>query len=100
QLEDQLSRAVTELLAPQRGIDSAPAPREPVVHGKAFEFFLRGIEHGRELSGVREARDWFQRAIEEDPAFAPAWAWLGRCHRVIGKYEEDRAANVKRAEEA
>jgi tetratricopeptide (TPR) repeat protein len=39
-------------------------------------------------------------AVNEDPTFAPAWAALGRAHRVIGKYVEDRLLNERRAEEA
>src|SRR6185436_17668455 len=36
----------------------------------------------------------------EDPGFAPAWARVGRCHRLIGKYWEDRVANLASAEAA
>ena len=32
------------------------------------------------------ARDLYERCLELDPSFAPAWAHLGRAHRVIGKY--------------
>ena len=28
------------------------------------------------------ARDLYQRAVEEDPRYAPAWARLGRIHHV------------------
>ena len=35
-----------------------------------------------------------------DPNFAPAWARLGRCRRVIGKYLEPSRDSAKRAEEA
>jgi tetratricopeptide (TPR) repeat protein len=35
-----------------------------------------------------------------DPTFAPAWAHLGRCHRVIGKYIDDSPGSESRAEEA
>jgi tetratricopeptide (TPR) repeat protein len=35
-----------------------------------------------------------------DPSFAPAWAHLGRCHRVIGKYIDDSPDSEARAEEA
>jgi tetratricopeptide (TPR) repeat protein len=35
-----------------------------------------------------------------DPGFAPAWAHLGRCHRVIGKYIDATPDSEVRAEEA
>jgi tetratricopeptide (TPR) repeat protein len=36
--------------------------------------------------------------VEEDPEYAPAWARLGRCHRVLGKAGEEPDANAGRAE--
>jgi tetratricopeptide (TPR) repeat protein len=46
------------------------------------------------------ARALYEQALERDPNFAPAWAHLGRCHRVIGKYIEPAAGSDARAEEA
>ena len=51
-------------------------------------------------TGFRRARDLYQRCLELDPRFAPAWAHLGRCHRVIGKYIEAAPDSERRAEEA
>jgi TolB-like protein/tetratricopeptide (TPR) repeat protein len=100
-LEDQLSQSVIEMLKPHRSTPEVTAQMRSVpAKGKAFEYFLRGIEHARDLAESKAARDWFEKAVEDDPLFAPAWAWLGRCYRVIGKYEEDRDANNRRAEEA
>ena len=36
--------------------------------------------------GLARARDLYQESLDLDSRFAPAWAHLGRCHRVIGKY--------------
>jgi hypothetical protein len=38
--------------------------------------------------------------VELDPGFAPAWARLGRCHRVLGKYVDGAADSEGRAGEA
>jgi tetratricopeptide (TPR) repeat protein len=35
-----------------------------------------------------------------DPNFAPAWAYLGRCYRVIGKYVEASTDSEAKAEDA
>jgi eukaryotic-like serine/threonine-protein kinase len=38
--------------------------------------------------------------VDADPAFAPAWAKLGRCYRLVAKYYiEDVARNLAQAEE-
>lgn len=99
--EDQLAQAVVGLLAPLRAGTAPQAVRRDVpANARAFEFFLRGLEFSRSIGQVREARVEFEHALQEDPAFAPAWAWLGRCHRVIGKYVEQFEENDRRAEEA
>ena len=39
------------------------------------------------------------KSVEEDPHYAPAWANLGRCYRVLGKSGGDGAdENMRRAE--
>lgn len=103
-LEDALTTAVIGMLSPHLTPQSRPgAPavrREVPASPRAFELFLRGMEHARELSQIALARDLFQQAVDEDPQFAPAWAGLARCHRVYGKYYEDRQGNDRRAEQA
>jgi tetratricopeptide (TPR) repeat protein len=49
-----------------------------------------------------EARDLYQRSVELDPGYAPAWARLGRVLRIIGKYDldGDSKSYQERAEEA
>lgn len=99
--EDDISHAVVRLLMPMRaGSSSEPAHQDAPATGRAFELFLRGLELARSMSNLGAARECFQAALAEDPAFAPAWAWLGRSHRVIGKYEGDFQENDRKAEEA
>jgi eukaryotic-like serine/threonine-protein kinase len=38
--------------------------------------------------------------VELDSRFAPAWARLGRCHRIVGKYIEADPGSEARAEDA
>jgi TolB-like protein len=103
-LEDELTRQVVALLSSQLtgGVPDAarPARRDVPANPRVFELFLRGMEHMRQLTQTAEARDLFEQAVAEDPRFAPAWAALGRCHRVYGKYFQDREANDRRADEA
>ena len=65
---------------------------------RAYELYLRGNELARTYDGLARAREMYQRCLELDPAFAPAWAHLGRCHRVIGKYIDGAADSAERAE--
>jgi tetratricopeptide (TPR) repeat protein len=41
------------------------------------------------LFGWAEARDLYRESLELDPAYAPAWARLGRSYRMLAKYDPD-----------
>jgi tetratricopeptide (TPR) repeat protein len=71
-----------------------------VPDARAYELFLRANEIARTYQGLHAARDLYLRCVELDPEFAPAWAQLGRCHRVIGKYVDVAPDSEARAEEA
>jgi eukaryotic-like serine/threonine-protein kinase len=62
--------------------------------------YLRANELARSYDGLPAARDLYRRCLDIDPDFAPAWAHLGRCHRVIGKYIDSKGNSEDRAEEA
>jgi len=99
-LQDDIARRVVEALAlPLAGADATPTPAAP-HNARAYELYLRAHELARSYGQLVEARDVYQRCLDLDPTFAPAWAHLGRCHRVIGKYVDDSADGQARAEEA
>ena len=87
ELQDQLVRRIVESLqlplsSHERGGIGHDVPATPA----AYEFFLRANRIslvGREFT---VARDLYRRSLEADPHFAPAWARLGRCYRVLGKF--------------
>jgi serine/threonine protein kinase/tetratricopeptide (TPR) repeat protein len=96
-LQDDLARRVVEGLSlPLGGADTPQAPR----NARAYELYLRANELARTYDQLPQARDLYQRCLEMDPSFAPAWAHLGRCHRVIGKFIDDSPDSEARAEEA
>ena len=99
-LQDDIAQRVSEALSvPLSGGMSSPTPDVP-QHPLAYEFYLRANELARTYDGLPRARDLYQRCLELDPGFAPAWARLGRCHRVIGKYVEPAPDSETRAEDA
>ena len=99
-LQDELAQRIVESLSPslsERGGRRRGAP----ASARAYEFFLRANELLRDWSHVGVARDLYRQCVDEDPAFAPAWACLGRCHRLLAKYYLERPAeNLARADEA
>jgi TolB-like protein len=99
-LQDDIARRVVEALAlPLGGAASTPppdAPRDP----RAYELYLRAKELARQYEKLPEARVLYQQCLQLDPGFALAWAQLGRCHRVIGKFIEEDPGSDDRAEQA
>jgi TolB-like protein len=100
QLQDDLAqRVVTALALPLAGSPPSPTPGAP-HNPRAYEFYLRANDAARTYAGMQRARELYQQGLQLDPRFAPAWAHLGRCHRVIGKYLEVVSDSERQAEDA
>jgi serine/threonine protein kinase/tetratricopeptide (TPR) repeat protein len=99
-LQDDIARRVVEALAlPLVGATPPPTPDAP-QDARAYELYLRANDRGRTYAGLPGARDLYQQCLELDSRFAPAWARLGRCYRVIGKYIDGAPDSDARAEDA
>lgn len=100
QLQDDIARRVVEALSlPLSSGGVSPKPDAP-HDARAYELYLRANELARTYDGLPRAREVYERCLELDPGFAPAWAHLGRCHRVIGKYIEATPDSETRAAQA
>ena len=98
ELQDTLAHGIVDAL-PVGKVPSVSADRPKTA--KAYELYLRANQLGLESSTYRLAQSLYERCLQEDPDFAPAWARLGRVHRVIGKYlEQDPSPAYEAAEEA
>ena len=98
-LQDDIARRVADALAlPLTGAPT-PAPDWP-QDPAAYELYLRANELARTYDGLAQARDLYQRCVDRDPAFAPAWARLGRCHRLVGKFIDPTPGSDSFAQEA
>ena len=100
-LQDELAQRIVESLSPSLSEREGPRRRGVPASARAYEFYLRANEVVRDWSHVAVARDLYRQCVDEDPSFAPAWANLGRCHRLLAKYYLDRPEeNLARADEA
>ncbi len=99
-LQDEIAQSVTEALALPLGAGTPSMSPDSPHDALAYELYLRGNELGRTYDGLPGARDLYTRCLELDSRFAPAWARLGRCHRVIGKYIDGAPESNARAEDA
>ena len=97
QLQDALTQAIVAALhVPLSAHDRRALKQDVPVSATAYELFLRGNKLAADSSHWLEVRDLYERAIELDPGYAPAWARLGRVLRVIAKYG-GRQAGAERA---
>jgi Tetratricopeptide repeat/FlgO protein len=102
QIQDTITKRIVESLqlplsARERGALGSDVP----ASAAAYELFLRANRIGIVGENSAIARDLYQRALEADPDYAPAWARLGRCQRVLGKYfAGGREDNYRRAHDS
>ena len=102
QMQDDIARRVVEGLAlpltgePRTSQSSPDVPHNP----RAYKLYLKANELARIYNGMPAARALYEQCLELDPTFAPAWAHLGRCHRIIGKYIDPTPDSDSRAEDA
>jgi serine/threonine protein kinase/tetratricopeptide (TPR) repeat protein len=99
-LQDDIAQRVADALAlPLGGGDASPTPRAP-HNARAYGLYLRANELARSYDQLLQARDLYEQCLELDPDFAPAWAQLGRCERVISKFVGESQDAAARAEES
>ena len=99
-LQDDIARRVADALALPLTVGPISPASGNAPDARAYELYLRANELARTYNGLVSARDLYRSCLEFDSRFAPAWAHLGRCHRVIGKYidaSEDSEANAEEA---
>ncbi len=105
ELQDNLVRGIVESLSLSLSAgEHGRLQRDVPTTSQAYEFYLRGNELSRRgLAGfadLTQARDLYLRCVETDQRYAPAWAQLGRCYRLIGKGMENGRENLRLAESA
>ena len=79
-----------------------PVAGEPGVAQETYEKFLRAKELTvqRSIESMSCARDLLWTCLAEDPGFAAAWAWLGRCCWFLDKFSAASPANPGLAQAA
>ena len=93
-MQDELVAGIVRSLSqslgePDSRVVRPDVPRSPGV----YELYLRANELARDWDHIAEARDVYQKCVTLDSQFAPAWAGLGRCQRVLGKYFDDTGSS-------
>jgi TolB-like protein len=101
-LQDELARRIVESLSvPLSARDRTGMGRNTPATARANELYMRANQVALARERLPEAIGLYERCLAEDPRFAPAWARLGRAHRVLAKYgSPDPERRLRLAEEA
>ncbi|HUS05115.1 MAG TPA: serine/threonine-protein kinase [Bryobacteraceae bacterium] len=103
QLQDDLvERIVQSLTLPLTAREHRALKHDVPGGALAYECYLRGnqLAVAGDLQSMTLARDLYRRCVDDDAAYAPAWAALGRIYRFLAKYGVDRAGNFAASESA
>jgi TolB-like protein len=93
QIQDAVCSAVVEALAlPLSSREQRLLRRDVPSSAEAYAHYLRANRLSNSSTQWMLARDAYEKAVEADPTYAPAWARYGRCLRVMGKYGRGREA--------
>jgi DNA-binding winged helix-turn-helix (wHTH) protein/tetratricopeptide (TPR) repeat protein len=86
-MQDEFTEKIVASLAlPLTAREKHSLHRDVPSSARAYEFYLRGNQLSYDSKQWAVARDFYQRSVEEDSGYAPAWARLGRIHHVMSKY--------------
>jgi TolB-like protein/Tfp pilus assembly protein PilF len=88
-VESEIARAVAETLqAKLTGTAEHVLASRPTENPEAHQLYLKGrfFWNKRSTGNNRKAIDYFQQAIDKDPAYALAYAGLGDAHAIMPIY--------------
>lgn len=73
------------------------AIKRPETSIEAYEYFLKGREYQHRLL-LYDAKEWFEKAIAQDPAYAPAYAGLAAVLASLYEWYGSHDADLEAAE--
>jgi non-specific serine/threonine protein kinase len=101
-IEDEIAESVATAMRGVLSTREKEALRRPETDVAAYDHFLRGRQllHYIDQSSLETARQMFEKAIEVDPGYAPAWAGLADVHSWFYEWWGGRDADLEAADEA
>jgi TolB-like protein/Tfp pilus assembly protein PilF len=107
-IQDEIARAIVDILRVKLlGEQDRPLVKAATQSPEAYDLYLKGRHYWsrRYRVGLQTALEYFQRAIEADPDYAPPYAGIADVHLVLGIYglippDEARSTAQAAAEKA
>ena len=87
QLQDALTtRIVSSLRLPLSARDRRALDQQAPGSAEAYELYMRANQLMTDSAHWQDACALYEKAVQLDPGYAPAWAQLGRVRRVLAKW--------------
>jgi eukaryotic-like serine/threonine-protein kinase len=96
QITAHLRQGLFPIFAASTVKENSSAPRNP----EAYDLYLRASAISRDPQPNKQALAMLTRAVELDPAYAPAWNALGSREYYDGSYSDGGLAAIERARAA
>ncbi|MEZ5314582.1 MAG: hypothetical protein R2862_13565, partial [Thermoanaerobaculia bacterium] len=99
-LESSFAQAVADAvhvaIAPADRLEAASTP---AIDPDVYEAYLQGRYYGNQFAEepLRKAQGYFERAVAQDPGFAPAWVGLADTLIMLGAFHSDSRDAVDNA---
>jgi adenylate cyclase len=101
-IQDEIAESVaTALCGSVLSRRDKEALQRPQTSVEAYEYYLRGLQHLPRLTraDLETSREMFERAIELDADYGPAWAGLAMVHATLYEWFGAEANDLSRAEQ-
>ncbi len=92
-LQTEVAKNITDhievFISPEEEKSISKQPTEDLV---AYDYFLKGLEFFRQetAEGLHSAISWFEKAIEQDPQFAQAYANIAIAYYFLDAYQVEK----------
>jgi serine/threonine-protein kinase len=99
-VQDQIANEILDTLLPQlSGEERTAATRRYTDDAQAYQLYLQGRYHSNKatIAGYKTAIEYFQRAIQQDPKYALAYAGLADAYLLLGSYWVEAITEAKAA---
>ena len=94
-VQDEVTQAIAATIEGRMAASGAQrSRRKPTEDLAAYDYFLQGREKFERFADMDATTAFFRRAIELDPEFAQAYAWLSRS--CIYRYHNDLSVEARR----
>jgi serine/threonine protein kinase/Tfp pilus assembly protein PilF len=98
-LQNEITRDVAgKLRARLSGADEQRVTKTYTADAQAYELYLQGLYHlnKRTPENIRKSIALFQQAIDKDPLYAQAYAWLAIAYAILSDYSQSLANQEKK----